>query len=229
MAFWRFRRGEDGSRCVPRGSVLAQGNADPEYPSHIGISLEELWPTRRKVRAQVCDVDLRDDPYLASEMLAEGAAWINGPARDHEERIRHALQELDTMAARGVLLGYRVHPPIVVGGPGSESRTSNYYEFSCAGFVAFVYARAGYPLIDLTQLDDLPKIGTKEIITIYGREMARYLSELAPSIGLGPPGTWPILLCGYILHSLARSQPEIQQGPLEPRNCASAKYPVDSK
>lgn len=83
------------------------------------------------------------------------------------------------------------------------TRGLKYRKFSCAGFVERCYAEAlGISLVDTNRLPpvDLP---TLKSIWIFLRGSSREDLEEA---GLRGGGPWPLLLPGYLFHSLARQE-----------------------
>lgn len=78
------------------------------------------------------------------------------------------------------------------------------YFFSCVGFVLSCYAQAA--AIQLVAEEDsgkIPLAGIPTIRKVYGDCMADVLSNHLASFQLATSGPWPIVFCGYVLHSLA--------------------------
>jgi hypothetical protein len=80
--------------------------------------------------------------------------------------------------------------------------------FSCAGFVFEAYKRASIQLLDE---DRLPAIGLDQIKQAYA-DVAAILDRpvFRESMGLAGSGPWPVMLCGYLFHSLARDAAAIR-------------------
>lgn len=87
--------------------------------------------------------------------------------------------------------------------------------FSCAGFALEAYKSAG---IMLLYADALPAVSMDVLRSAYPEHIRRLESgRIAPdSLGLTGAGPWPVLLCGYLFHSLARSAGEIREQPYSP-------------
>ncbi|GAB4187107.1 MAG: hypothetical protein Kow00105_01680 [Phycisphaeraceae bacterium] len=106
---------------------------------------------------------------------------------------------------------YIVHPHTKLSPDGS------YRLFSCAGFVLEAYREAGIDLIDMTGV--LPSVDL-QILKVAYPEIQNSRSRLRISVleklGLRGNGPWPVLLPGYIFHSMARAEDVIRSTPYRP-------------
>jgi len=75
--------------------------------------------------------------------------------------------------------------------------------FSCAGFVLEAYKTAR---IKLLNLDGMPLVDMAVVATAYPihTRLIERGTINAEDLGLGGDGPWPVLLCGYLFHSLNR-------------------------
>src|SRR6185437_15528756 len=89
--------------------------------------------------------------------------------------------------------------------------------FSCGGFVIEAYRFAGIDLLT-TDAGSLPPVGV-ELLRLAYPDQHRTLDNprLRTSLGLEGDGPWPIVLSGYLLHSLARAEAGIRSGPYHPQ------------
>lgn len=87
--------------------------------------------------------------------------------------------------------------------------------FSCAGFVLEAY---NFARITLLEPNDLPMVGMDVLRGGYPAEMQILEAGIiaADTLGLKGAGPWPVLLCGYLFHSLARTADEIREQPYSP-------------
>lgn len=117
-------------------------------------------------------------------------------------------KEIFTNNQRSLSSQYIVFPHASghLAGPGG---TTKYHKFSCAGLVVEAYRAAGLKLIN-TSHDSLPMVNALTIALQYDFPMN---GQVAHRLGLSGPGPWPILLPGYILHSLNREKDEIRSQP----------------
>lgn len=87
--------------------------------------------------------------------------------------------------------------------------------FSCATYVTNAYEQAAIALIDdsvpLKTLDDLKRTYTNPIVLSALDDPDRRVQ-----IGIGNGTSWPIVMVGYLLHSLARTPQEIRTTPYRP-------------
>lgn len=95
--------------------------------------------------------------------------------------------------------------------------TVAFRKFSCSGFVIEAYRFAGIDLI-VTEPEDLPKVGIDTLLRAYPKQQ-RQLSHarFRRSLGLEGAGPWPIVLAGYVLNSLRRTEAEIRGKPYLPQ------------
>ena len=85
--------------------------------------------------------------------------------------------------------------------------------FSCAGFVIEAYAEADLPLV-VTDEGSLPPVSRDALTPIYPQ--LRDHPAVARKVGLGGDGPWPVVMPGYIFHSLARDEDTIRREPHTP-------------
>ena len=86
--------------------------------------------------------------------------------------------------------------------------------FSCAGFVFEAYNKARIKLLDL---NDLPMVDESVLALAYPETRLIESGRIsAAALGLGGSGPWPVLLCGYLFHSLNRDADIIRQEPYNP-------------
>lgn len=105
---------------------------------------------------------------------------------------------------------YIVHPHYVKGDGTISAR-----RYSCAGFVYECYLDTGLTLVDVNAL---PPVDEKTLILVYPI-LPRILSnpKLRASVGLAANGPWPVLLPGYLFHSLSRGADHIRQAAYQPK------------
>lgn len=87
--------------------------------------------------------------------------------------------------------------------------------FSCTTYVTSGYEQAAIQLIDslipMKTLDDLKRTYTDPTLLAALDDPARRVR-----IGIGAGDSWPVIMVGYLLHSLSRSPAEIRAAPYCP-------------
>lgn len=83
-----------------------------------------------------------------------------------------------------------------------------YNRYSCSGFVLEGHRQVGIKILE-TDVQLLPLVDAKSIELAYRVGSTRSFAEF----GLKGGGPWPIVLPGYILHSMNRSEEEIREIP----------------
>jgi hypothetical protein len=89
-----------------------------------------------------------------------------------------------------------------------------YSRYSCAGFVVEGYEEAK---IELINIENLPLV-TESLLGKVFEELSRLNSDQRNELGIVGNGPWPVLLPGYVMHSLNRPVEEIQDGPYQPKH-----------
>lgn len=84
-------------------------------------------------------------------------------------------------------------------------------KFSCAGFVFEAYRFANIHLIDEQRLPSVDLSMIQKAYPAFSSFLNRPVMRVA--LGLSEVGPWPIMLCGYLFHALARSSQLIRQTP----------------
>lgn len=141
---------------------------------------------------------------------------------DEVEGIQTWLYEVDQEnRPSNALRQYIVHPPM--DWVRSENGTRLYRRFSCAGFVLECYRAIGIELIDESGFDNLPEVDLQVLANAYGNEIRR--ENLRRRLGLSENGPWKIVLAGYVLHSLNRSDEAVRRSPYKPKDIAESNFP----
>lgn len=93
------------------------------------------------------------------------------------------------------------------------SPDKSFRRFSCVGYVIEAYREAG---IEILKRDTPPKVELSTLKIPYPilEKMKRKTKE---RFGLKGDGPWPVLLPGYVFHSLKRTPEEICKTPYEPQ------------
>jgi hypothetical protein len=98
-----------------------------------------------------------------------------------------------------------------------DDGTVIYHRYSCGGFVIEAYRFVGIDLI-VTDAAALPPVGLDTLRVAYP-DQQRALDNLRmrEALGLGGSGPWPIVLSGYILNAMRRTEAEIRGAPYRPQ------------
>jgi len=81
--------------------------------------------------------------------------------------------------------------------------------FSCSGFVYEAYRRARIELVDIKSLP----LHNLDTIKLAYPDCANLLERpgVCHKLGLNGKGPWPVLLCGYLFHAMARDPESIRK------------------
>jgi hypothetical protein len=143
------------------------------------------------------------------------AAHVAGhaePLSDHDkERIETFLAEVDKEDCDS---GRYVVSPAVKEVRAPDSGILLYRRFSCAGLVLACYSKIGIDLVE--ENDHLPPVYLDTLAQVYGDRVRDESYREKRDLGIPGGGPWPILLPGYLLHSLQRATPEIRNRAHQP-------------
>jgi hypothetical protein len=91
-----------------------------------------------------------------------------------------------------------------------------YRRFSCAGFVIEAYRELEIDLL-IPEAEQLPLVPIDKLIDAYG-DLGDHLRDpqLRAKFGLDGEGPWPVVLAGYVLNALNRSEEDIRQAAYTP-------------
>lgn len=106
---------------------------------------------------------------------------------------------------------YAIRPAVI-----SPTPDRPYHQLSCAGFVQEAYANADLTLL-IEDEGAWPLIDMPTLKEAYPSAVD-YLDDpdFCASKGLSDGDRWPVLLPGYVLHALARTQSRIESTPYQP-------------
>jgi hypothetical protein len=192
----------------------------PGFIGHIGIAAENHPGLSAAEGLRVTDMQ----PPLVrgggpDQVHVHGTVPLTDPER---EAIAFFLEQVEReylASSCGDFAQYVVlphHAPVIRPQDGSVV----YRRFSCGGFVLEAYRFAGIDLIDTNEAS-LPPVGLDVLRQSYADE--QQLRVLGTPrlrerfLGLAGDGPWPIVLPGYLLNSLVRTEAEIRAGPYRPR------------
>ncbi len=119
------------------------------------------------------------------------------------ERIKRLKQAYHPFAQ------YVIHPHQI-----APSADYSLWRYSCAGYVATAYENAGLKLL----LKQFPMKSVADLKNLYPTH-AHVLDDQAKREALGLKGgnEWPVMLVGYLIHSLARPAQVIRDSAYQPK------------
>lgn len=181
---------------------------------HVGMSLDEMMFTKgNPLSVRIVDMG----PPLASLDSAKptsvdvvGTADLS--ADDVSAIYAFICEQLNEYQSLQVKkrAQYYVYPHFVKG----DGKTSA-NRYSCAGFVYECYLNIGITLVDLASVPTV----TAEPLKLAFPDQRRNLDrpERREMAGLSGEGPWPVLLPGYLFHSLGRGSDQIRQAAYQPK------------
>lgn len=197
-------------------AVGSSAEAKPEFISHVG-----LVSTSGIISRNECPVVDMGPPLHGPDHVSRLPVRVAGTAEltvDERRKIKlfaelHASEHASLrtlgigrlLALAPQMYCIAPHSDLLTEADGRPIRT----RFSCAGFVLEAYRSAR---IDLLDTDALPLIPMSAISEAYPEQFRLAQSgriKLA-ELGLVGDGPWPVLLCSYLFHSLARETSEIR-------------------
>lgn len=113
---------------------------------------------------------------------------------------------------------YVVNPPYA-----EPDDAASLWRFSCVGFVLRAYQEANIQLVDLMSV---PRISLETLKAAYPFRSSLDRQHVRDRLGIGAGNSWPVVLAGYLAHSLARTAEEIRDEPYQP-NRDDAFFPTE--
>ena len=104
----------------------------------------------------------------------------------------------------------------------AENKTRLYRRFSCAGFVLECYRSVDIDLIRVADAERLPEVDLETVARAYGDSVRR--ETLRSRLGIPGDGPWRIVLAGYIMHALNRTDHLIRQIPHVPSSIGERDF-----
>ena len=188
--------------------VGVDAEADPGFTRHVALAGEglEVGPAPVLLKLIHMKPPLRRDAS-ASPIHSHGSAGLNvdetlqiGVFIDENE------SEMEAAKVRDRAKDQYVIDPHATGPDG----TIKYRRYSCAGFVIEAYRDAGIDLLT-TARSDLPAVNISTLQRQYP-DLSDALNhpKFRERFGLKGEGPWNVVLAGYVLNSMARTEAEIR-------------------
>lgn len=223
MPAWRL---DQQIREVRNYDVGGCHGGDARFLTHAVLCLAETPVSVNATRCRVGIVHM--GPPLESAMHSIHALGTVGsaeiPLRAGERLqikafVDDRLQERKAQQARLSRLStfqpyiseYIVHPSYV-----APCEDVSLWRFSCAGFVMRAYEEANIRLIDVDQLPLVPLETLKRAYPEFASLLDR--ARMRERVGLGPGESWPVVLVGYLFHSLKRPADQIREVAYVPQS-----------
>jgi len=193
---------------------------------HVGMSLDEVDFARgRSLQLRMVHMG---PPLVAPESSSPKNVDVVGSANLSSDDVSiintficEQIEEYESLKV-GRKDQYVVHPHFVKGDGDVAAK-----RYSCAGFVFECYLDIG---ITLVEIDSLPLI-EESILSLVYPLLPRVLADTdwRKQVGLAEDGPWPILLPGYIFHSLNRGVDRLRQLAYQPKPGDECFPRLDSK
>ena len=210
-----------GMRDVHRYDVIGEyGNPNQQFVTHVGLCGNTIPNVKSGIQATI--THMKPPLVLAGSMHVHAAGEV--PLTNEERKeiaafIEETKDEYKEAKVKG-LHQFVVDPPWEILRD-KNTEITRCRRYSCAGFVLYAHQQIEIKLLDI-QKNSLPPVGFSVLTTAYpwisGRRssLGRY--------GLKGNGPWQIVLPGYVLHSLARSEKDIRTKSYVAQN-GDERYP----
>jgi len=199
--------------------VIGEGAAGEQLLIHVGLAAREgvqntesfsVVDMRPPLHAGGNDSSIAAHAIGAAELsddeLQKMKVFVDRHAGEHSSFLQLGRSERFEAAPRM----YCVLPHAVP----LEEEDGRYVRtrFSCVGFVYEAYRTAG---IELLNIDRVPPVEYEVLKRAYPVIEMKYINRA--DFGLEGDGPWPVLLCGYLFHSLKRDSAQIRAEAYSPR------------
>ena len=191
---------------VPRFAAIGTYAGAAPLVRHVALAAEPCairWPLH--VRVTHMGPPLEEDAGVQADVVGHGNLT-------HREELDIDIWVQGELSRRPAS---EAHWAQYVAVPAQQERRDSdgslaYVRYSCAGFVLSAYRHVGIDLIDEAELPSRDLAALQEAFAVGARpRLLRYL-------GMTGPGPWPVLMPGYIFHSLAR--PGVRAAAYRPKS-----------
>lgn len=207
---------------LSRFDVIGQDGDEPGYVGHVGLA--EVAGPSSSVAVPVCEMgpplrgsnasgqmqcNVLGSATLTNSEIQKIKAFIDRHANEHESFLQVSRSQLIQAVPEIYCIIPHASPLRETDGRYTRTR------FSCAGFVLEAYKKARMTLIDVNNLPsvDMAVIASAYPLQVRLIENGRVSRE---ALGLDGEGPWPVLLCGYLFHSLDRRAADVRQRAYSP-------------
>lgn len=197
--------------------VLGQDGNIPCFVRHVGLSNEPVEAIRNGNTVNVAHMK---PPLSSDDQMKVHACGIaeltDDECRQIETFITERMSEHQALQ-QSKTGGYIIRPHAI--DRRETDGTLVCRRFSCAGFVIEAYEDANIFLVE-TDENNLPLMDVDSLRNaypdIFDSHNWRSLNERY-KLGLDGDGPWPVILPGYLFHSLSRTAEDIRQKTYPPR------------
>lgn len=202
--------------------VVGVCGVTPGFVSHVGLARDEMDDVTTESMLRL--IHMKPPLTFDEDGEKSRAHCIGGVmlSNDEQEKIRVFAERLfGEYLEQGVSDRdqYTVIPRID-DGQGQDDMTIR-RQFSCASFVIAAYSRARIEFIE-TSIATLPSVELKTLQQGWRRGLVRLYEDperRAADLNLVGNGPWPIVMPGYVLNALNRSDAEVRNGaPYRPQS-----------
>lgn len=204
-----------------RFDAIGTDSAELHFIGHVGLAasagsqdvtgvsaLDMGPPLHGHSSANHMKCDVVGSAQLTDDEVQKIRTFIDRHSNEHELFLQLSTTQILRMAPQ--MYCVLPHTSPIHEDDGRYTRT----RFSCVGFVLEAYKSAR---ITLLNLDELPLIDMTVIAAAYPPTRLIERGQIsADDLGLAGDGPWPVLLCGFLFHSLNRDANVIRQEPYAP-------------
>jgi hypothetical protein len=202
------------SQPVQRFDVLGLDAANsPEFIGHVGLTADER--VHAKAGSVIAMVHM--GPPFATEFPHGAATCVGTSTLTTDEMLQIKLfidnleDEYESANVRNAFAQYCIAPH--VRRYPRDGDTVICLQFNCAGFVLEAYRFANLDLLE-TNPRALPPVSL-DVLSMQYPEFVQWLENprLRERLGIPGDGPWPVVLAGYVVNSMSRSESQIRSAP----------------
>ena len=223
MPAWRL---DENDRSVTKYDVGASDGEETHFIGHVLLCDVDV-PTNvssKSASVQAVHMGLHLEQSLEhvdviGTAVLDAGETTGGERRQIKSFVDDRLLERRAQLERLAKLHPRLHPKSeYIIHPAAREPDANHplWLFNCAGFVLYAYLEAN---IELVAQQQAPKVALDVMKRAYPKARRRLDDpEFREEMGIGAGIRWPVILAGYVIHSLNRTADEIRQAPYTPRS-----------
>lgn len=199
-----------GQRTLSRYDIVGLYSERAEsFVRHVGLLSEDVQDVN--AGDEINAVHMRP-PLEKGGLFKVDVAGEIPLTNDERKQLDVWIDKIDDEYPRFPTKQYVINPPFK-DEYDSNTGVHRYRRYSCAGFVLDGYSQVNIELLDIEK-NSLPMVDRETLISAYPVYLkAKKYPNLLNSLGISGDGPWKVVLPGYILHALNRSNEEIRQEP----------------
>ena len=200
--------------------------SDGRWVYHVGLAIKSSNDDRSSGGMQVAHLVFSGNSIIRVHWVlyhkqADVVGWLDDLDPQEAYLIDTYLNTIDKKPMNGRLPKYRINPPYV----DIENHRTFCFEGSCVGLVMQAYREADIELLS-QDYRNYPEVDRDLLEIIFHEDFLEYLNSHWEDLGLSPNNPCPMVLPGYVFHSMTPEDHVIRGESYHPTEVGYAAFPL---